>query len=329
MNFFDTIPYPLVSKPLARRIADKRRRLDALQPLPAAALKKLREQVLADWTYNSNAIEGSTLTLRETELVLQEGVTIGGKSLREHFEAINHKDAILFAEALTRKKERLSGHIIRQLHALILKGIDDAEAGKYRSVQMRIAGAMHVPPNPSQVPALMGDFNTWLKRQDRTTDPVTLAALAHFNFVDIHPFIDGNGRTARLVMNLILMRRGFPPAVILKRDRYRYYRSLAAAHRGELKPFVNFCAQAVERSLMLYIEALTPIKTAKDAKKRRFLPLAEAAKLTPYSPKYLNLLARAGRLEAIKIGRNWVTTESGVRDYLESVAKSSHRRRLS
>lgn len=272
-----------------------------------------------EWTYNSNAIEGNTLTLQETKLVIEEGVTIGGKSVREHFEALNHKEAIEFIEALVAKSEPVSAHTIRQLHALILKGIDDEEAGKYRTTQVRIGGAKYTPPDPSQVPALMDDFDRWLQGEGKSLPVVEYAALAHFKLVYIHPFADGNGRTARLLMNLILMGEGHPPSVILKTDRRSYYSVLERADEGEVKPFVDFIGRSVDRALSLWLSAAQPASTPEQAEQGKFIPLSEAARLTPYSPKYLNLLARTGRLDALKLGRNWVTTKKALEDYLSSV----------
>lgn len=309
----------MLDQRLEKRITEKKRLLDSLRPLSPSILQKLREQVLVEWTYNSNAIEGNTLTLEETKLVLEEGVTIGGKSIREHFEAINHKEAIEFIETMVDKGEAVTAHVIRQLHALILKGIDDEQAGKYRTTQVRIGGTKYVPPDPSQVLALMGDFDHWLQGGLKKLSPIEYAALAHFKLVNIHPFVDGNGRTARLLMNLILMREGFPPSVILKADRKIYYSALQKADGGEVVPFVNFVGRSVDRALSLWLSAAQPAATPEQADKSKFISLSEAAKLTPYSPKYLNLLARTGKLGAFKLGRNWVTTKKAIEDYLKSL----------
>jgi len=160
-----------------------------------------------EWTYHSNAIEGSSITLAWTKAILADGLTVGGKSLREHLEVINHKHAIDFVEALAAGREPLTEHTIRQIHALILRAI----------------GSNYVPPDPSAVPPLMHDFGLWLNSQEaQALHPVELAAPAHFKLVDIHPFVDGNGRTARLLMNLLLLRNGYPLAIIRNEDRSRY-----------------------------------------------------------------------------------------------------------
>jgi Fic family protein len=208
-----------------------------------------------EWTYHSNAIEGNTLTLAETRLVLLDGLTVGGKSLREHLEALNHKHAIDLVEALAKRNEPITEHNIRQIHALILRTIDDENAGRYRSIQVRIAGAGYVPPEPVFVPSLMHEMVAWLNSpQAKELHPVEQAAMAHFRLVHIHPFVDGNGRTARLLMNLVLMREGYPPAVIRRDRRLDYYNALDQAHRGDTVPFVSLVSEEVERSLKIWLE---------------------------------------------------------------------------
>ena len=180
-----------------------------------SVVSKLKEYFDVEWTYHSNAIEGSTLTLRETEVVLHQGITVGGKSMREHLEAINHKSAIDFVEALATKNEPLIENNIRQIHALVLKGIDDEAAGRYRPGIVRISGSEYIPPEAIAVPSLMSDFSKWLNGEANALTVIERAALAHFHLVHIHPFSDGNGRTARLLMNLILLRDGYPPPLCI------------------------------------------------------------------------------------------------------------------
>lgn len=307
---------------LYNRIQDKKKQLDALRPLPSAILKRLHEEMVVQWIYNSNAIEGNTLTLRETQLILEQGITIGGKSLREHFEVINHREAIRWVESMVSEFSTVTAFHIRQLHALVLKQIDDDNAGQYRTVAVRIAGARHEPPPSWDVPAQMDSWAQWLEEQQAAYHPVALAALAHHKLVAIHPFIDGNGRTARLVMNLVLMRAGYPPAVIERTNRQQYYRVLAQADAGKPKSLVNFVGRAVERSLSLYIMSATPQLTPPSSEEA-WLPLREAAELVPYSQDYLSLLARRGLLEATKRGRVWHTTRQALADYMASVGKSA------
>jgi Fic family protein len=237
-----------------RGLAAKKAALDSRRPLSPSAAARLKSYFDVEWTYHSNAIEGSTLTLRETEVVLHDGVTVGGKTLREHLEAINHKSAIDFVEALAQGAEPITENSLRQIHALVLKGVDDAEAGRYRRGQVRISGSAYVPPEGAAVPGLMHDFVAWLGGEAQQWSPVERAALAHFRLVDIHPFVDGNGRTARLLMNLMLIREGYPAAIVRREDRLSYYAALDEARAGETDPFVNLVAEAVERSLDIYLE---------------------------------------------------------------------------
>jgi len=308
----------MLNQRLLTRIEDKKAKLDSLRPLPSTAVNRLREQFTVEWIYNSNAIEGSTLTLRETQLILETGMTIGGKSLREHFEVINHKAAIEYVESLTDKREPISAFHVRQIHKLVLSQIDDENAGQYRKTQVRIVGAKHVPPEAWDIPQRMTDWENWLKDSGKRIHPVELAALAHHRLTEIHPFIDGNGRTARLVMNLILFRNGFPPAVILRVNRKQYYQVLMQADAGKNLPLVNFVGRAVERSLTLYLEAYMP-KMKRPSANEQWISLAQASEGTSYTQEYLSLLARQGRLEAIKRGRVWYTTRKAIRAYRDSL----------
>ena len=255
--------------------------------------------------------------MRETMLVLRDGLTIGGKSMREHLEVTNHKAAIDFVYSLLRKNE-ISEQDVLEIHALILDRIEPPNAGFYRRERVRITGSDYGPPSPEKVPKLMTEFAASFKNEPKERlAAITFSAFAHFKLVDIHPFIDGNGRTARLLMNLFLMRRGFPPAVILKSDRPRYYSALDAAHKGNQQPFTELVARSIERSLDLYLEVLE-----KPSEKADLISLSKAAKLTPYSQEYLSLLARKGRLPALKRGRAWVTTRKYIEEYLESVKET-------
>ncbi len=318
----------LIDPILFKRIKEKKSYLDKLRPVSKTAILKLKEQFMIEMTYHSNAIEGNTLTLRETQLVIQEGLTIAGKSLREHLEAINHKEAIEFLENLIGsvkkessgkiKKSLITENLIRQIHFLILTKINSKEAGKYRSVQVRIAGTDYIFPQAFEVSSLMKDFVKWSRANQQKINPVELATLFHFKFVSIHPFIDGNGRTARLLTNLILMEKGYPPAVILKADRKKYYKVLGQAHQEDIAPFVNLIARSIERSLDMYLYIFEINKTKKEVREKERISLAEASKGTPYSQEYLSLLARQGKLEAHKGRRNWLTTRGAVERYIKN-----------
>lgn len=302
----------LIEEQILERVTEKKKRLDSIRPVSKSALQKLKERFAVEWTYNSNAIEGNTLTLNETRLVLERGLTVKGKSLREHFEAINHKDAINYLEGIVNMKEPVSEEVIKRLHAIILKGINENDAGVYRNVRVRILGAVFTPPDPLKISRLMSELVGWINSEK--LHPVELAALAHYRLVHIHPFADGNGRASRLLMNLILMKNGFPPAIVLNSERKKYYDRLKKADLGDEKPFVNFIAQSVERSLELYLEVLEPVRAGEE---KELMALSDAAKGTPYSQEYLSLLARRGKLGAVKISRNWMISKEALKKYIE------------
>lgn len=231
-------------------------KLDALRPLPPAALRNLHEELVLRWTYHSNAIEGNTLTLMETKVVL-EGITVGGKLLREHFEAINHRDAILYVEDIVRREEPLSEWQIRNLHRLVLKQIDDDNAGSYRKLNVTIAGARHVPPDMLLVPEQMAALMHWYDSEAASLHPVVRAARLHVDFVKIHPFVDGNGRTARLLLNLELLKAGFPAIVLPVERRLAYYQALDRAHvDGAMDDFLALVMACVREGFEPYWHVL-------------------------------------------------------------------------
>lgn len=288
--------------------------LDALRPLPPPAVRKLRSQFEIEMTYNSNAIEGNSLTLKETFLVINEGLTVKGKPLKDHLEAKDHYAALEFLYELVQKNKRhtISERLIKTLHQLIVQETDKEWAGKYRESNVMIGGADHSPPDALEVPKKMSELITWLQKMEKKLHIVELAACFHHRLVHIHPFLDGNGRTARLAMNLLLMQSGYPLVIILKNDRKKYYRVLSRADKGDIAPLVLFIGQSVERSLDIYLKMLTP----SSKRKEKHLSLSEISKFVPYSAKYLNLLARQGKLEAHKQGRNWLTTKEAVDRYI-------------
>jgi Fic family protein len=218
-------------------------------------------------------------------------------------------------EEFVRKGTPVNEEIIQELHCIILKSIDEEEAGHWRRQRARILGAHHIPPSPEKIPKLMKECMNWVHKQRTKLDTVELSARLHHQLVFIHPFIDGNGRCARLLMNLVLMQRGFPPAVVLKVDRRKYYRTLQEADQGKMENYLSFLGRAVERSLIIYLDALTPV-TSPTYTKQGYVSLKEAAKGTPYSHEYLSLLARKGILPAVKFRRNWMTTHDAVQEYI-------------
>jgi Fic family protein len=242
---------------MLNRLTAKKQQLDRYRPMPPALVRNLDDWFTVELTYTSNAIEGNTLTRQETALVVEKGITVGGKTLKEHLEASNHVEALKYVNSLVAKnRQEVTEDDVLQIHRLILQRIDDSNAGFYRSVPVRIAGASVVLPNPRKVPDLMTEFMTWLG-SNLVEHPVQVAAQAHYRLVSIHPFVDGNGRTARLLMNLLLMQTGYPPAIIRPEDRQTY---LSALEKGQTTDstddYYQLIYEATERSLDIYLEAL-------------------------------------------------------------------------
>ncbi len=305
----------LLDDRILKRLTSSLAELNRHRPLKASTLKKLREQFSVEMTYHSNAIEGNRLTLKETLLVLREGVTIKGKNLQEHLEAKNHEEAMnfLFEVVDSKKRLTLSHHLIRQLHQLVVKDTEASIAGTYRNTDVQILGSKHRPPPGYQVQEQMTKFLETMTESKNKYHPVEFAALAHHRFVAIHPFEDGNGRTGRLLMNLILMRSGYPIAIIQKNDRTKYYNALDDADAGDVLGIVRIVAQAVERTLNIYLKAIV-----KSSPQSELLLLSQLADKTEFSAKHLNLLARKGMLKAQKEGRNWYSSLKAIEDYKKS-----------
>lgn len=237
-------------------IDSMKKRIDDHRPLSTNSVKSLREKLIVDWTYNSNAIEGNTLTMSETKVVL-EGITIGGKSVTEHLEAINHKEAIEYLETIIEEKRDLTEWILKNIHQLILKDIDDQNAGKYRNENVTISGASHIPPNHMIISELMQKLFAEYEREWDDYHPVIKACLLHGEFVKIHPFIDGNGRTARLILNFELMKYGYTPIVITKDRRAEYYEALDIAHTTlDYSKFVQLISDFLIDSELLWLRVI-------------------------------------------------------------------------
>ena len=220
---------------------------------------RITQALELEYTFESNRIEGNTLTLRETDLVINEGLTISGKSMREHLEAINHQEAIAYIKHLMEKNTSLNEREVLSIHNLILRGIHPEDAGRYRRVQVMIKGSSYMPPQPYLVSKEMEDFFIWYETNKNSLHPIVLAAEVHERIVTIHPFIDGNGRTSRLIMNLILLQSGYVIANI-KGDydsRMRYYNTLETAQTTNNKEdFLLFVAQIEKESLERYLEII-------------------------------------------------------------------------
>ena len=264
-----------------KRLTEKKQKLDGYRPLSSALVNNLQEWFKVELTYTSNAIEGNTLNRKETALVVEEGITVRGKTLKEHLEAINHADAMDFIQCLVGKKRKdITQQDVLDIHALILKKIDDENAGRYRNVAVRILGADVILPNPMKVPELMDEFFVWL--QGKNTDhPVTIAADAHVKFVSIHPFIDGNGRTARLLLNLLLMQTGYPPALVRKEDRDIYIDSIEKAQlTNQREEYYKVIYRAIDRSLDIYLDAVEGKTPQTAVVQKKLLKIGELAKET-------------------------------------------------
>ncbi len=196
--------------------------------LTQGELQRLREEFLIEYTYNSNAIEGNTLTLQETALVL-EGVTIDKKPLKDHLEAVGHRDAFLYVQDLVKDKVSFSESIIKQIHTLVLMDRPE-DRGVYRRIPVRIMGAYHVPSDPVLVPEQMENLVAEFSA-NKKMHPIERATMFHLKFEGIHPFVDGNGRTGRLILNLMLMQAGYPPINVKYSDRKRYYEMFDCYYR--------------------------------------------------------------------------------------------------
>lgn len=230
--------------------------LDSFRPLASDVVAELKKHYDVKFTYNSNAIEGNTLTQSETEMVLEKGITVGGKTLTEHLEAVGHKEAIDYIEQLAQKNTPITEREIKDIHHLIMKGVDRADAGTYRSLDVRASGTGHLYPPHYLVKEMMEHFITWLSSAEASQlHPLTYAAEVHYRFVSIHPFKDGNGRTARLLMNLVLLRQGFPVVVIPNSIRSEYIDSLVFAqdNKDDTEKLNGLIVDCCEESLIDYL----------------------------------------------------------------------------
>ncbi len=234
-------------------IDEMKAELDRRRPLTAGELKRLQDEFLVEFTYNSNAIEGNTLTLQETALAL-EGVTIDKKPLKDHLEAVGHRDAFLYVVSLVSEKIPISERIIREIHSLVLMDRPE-DKGAYRRIPVKIMGAYHEPPQPYLVPVQIERLVADLSKDNRHA--IEKAALFHLNLEGIHPFIDGNGRTGRLILNLMLMQAGYPPIDVKFADRRKYYACFDSYYRdNDASPMVNMVGEYVKERLSQYLNLL-------------------------------------------------------------------------
>ncbi len=242
------------AKPFAE-IEEKKQKLSGLRPLTPGEVERLREEFMVEFTYNSNAIEGNTLTLKETAMVL-EGITIDQKPMKDHLEAVGHRDAFLYVQEIATKEVELSEYIIKNIHSLVLMNRPE-DKGAYRRIPVRIMGAYTIPVQPYMIEPKMAELLT--KNEERKTiiSDIERIALFHLEFEGIHPFIDGNGRTGRLIMNLDLIRNGYPPINVKFTDRKRYYDAFDAYYRdNNPTPMTELIAEYVETRLDEYLKVL-------------------------------------------------------------------------
>ncbi len=235
--------------------------IDSLRPFEGDLWKKVEEKLLVEWTYNSNAIEGSTLTQGETLFFLQTGLTVEGKPLKDFLDARNHFDAVEYLLEIIRQDRAISTSVLKEFNALLLTGLTSTPAldqfgnrtskpatpGAYKKNPNHVLqndGTIHRYADPLQVPAEMEFLCEWIHRQRESLHPAIIASIAHYNFVWIHPFDDGNGRGARILMNLILMQSGFQPAVIKNERRREYIAALADADKGSIRSFILFVLES-------------------------------------------------------------------------------------
>jgi Fic family protein len=314
IGYSNSMPIPISIADLPpviwERVRSSFHALDAHRPLPNDVGKVLRDQLRILHTYHSNAIEGNSLTLKETRLVLEEGLTIGGKSLRDHLEATNNAKAFEWVWDLAKPRLRFDHPLLQQLHEIITRGILES-AGRYRREQVWIGGARHVPPQPAKIVPLLDALFAELPA---IQEPVLRSIYLHHRLAYVHPFLDGNGRVARLAANLALMSARYPPIVLRVSDRLRYYRHLQAADDGDLRPFAGFVLRALDESLTGFLAALEP--------ERALVPLRVLAKGSPYTQEYLSLRARQSILAAVKIEGNWYSSAKALSEYQKKFGRN-------
>lgn len=240
------------------KVDQQQQQINQLRPLDRDALLQLRDYYRIGLTYSSNAMEGNTLTESETKVVLEDGLTIGGKPLRDHLEAMGHSEAFNMVYDLS-QTQNIDEQAILTIHRLFYQRIDNASAGSYRTKAVIITGTNYTPPSPSNVASAMQDFITQIPSQRDSLHPVAFAGWLHIMLANIHPFIDGNGRTARLLMNLALMQAGYPITIIPPLVRGEYISALQASNNGTNQPFINLLSNMVWEAQREYLRLVTSL----------------------------------------------------------------------
>jgi Fic family protein len=311
-----------IPKIIHKRILDKKKRYEEMiKTLTKNRIKDIEKRMEVEFVYNSNKIEGNTLTHGETGLVLQ-GVTVGRKplssiipkSLDDIQAAGNHPDAInLIRKLAFDKTYNITEKDIKLIHGPLMKGII-SDAGQYRSDDRVVRGAGFTPPPPFEIKSHITKLVDLINNNPDELTPIELAAQVHYDLAWIHPFSDGNGRMARLLLNFILLRRRYPFTVVQAVERKTYLRTLRHMDtQAEIEPFTMYVARCVEQTLDMFLH---------EDEKLELLPLSKLSKGTPYSADYLSLLARKGRIDAIKKGKTWLTTRKVISSYVSQQEKS-------
>jgi Fic family protein len=306
MKYADTDIH--IDELLLKKVEEKKKRLDKLRPLSQDALQKLLEDIRLRHTYHSDAIEGNTLTLQETKLVLEEGITIGGKPLKDHIEARNDAEAFDLMIDLVHAKKELSQEIIQRIHEYVTKGLLQ-DPGQYRAGNVRVTGADTRPPSYLKVIPLMDNYIKQIKEVQ--LHPLKKAAYIHHELVRIHPFFDGNGRVARLLTNFYLMTKGYPIIIVKKEDRKKYYQALNKADHGDLSDFTLFIMRDVHESLQYYLSSFI--------EEERLTTLKDLTMHSKYSQEYLSLRARQSKLDAVKMDNVWYSSKRSLKEYTKSI----------
>lgn len=308
---------PHMDPRLVERIKRKKAQLDSYRPLPPDTVHRLNEDLRVFLTYHSNAIEGNSLTLQETQMVIDYGITIHGHPLREYLEASNHAEAYTYITRLVEKNERITRDTILTLHSLVMDKIL-ASKGRFRTVPVYIRGSNMTPPPAHQVEKLMREWLAWINGAGLEYDPVIRAGIAHHGFEAVHGFEDGNGRVGRLLLNLMLMQEGYPPALLLNDWRTRYIHGLMTANTGNYGPLLNLIGQSVEGGLDLYLEACATVPG--------YQLLRELVDDSGYPLEYLSWLARQGRIDAVKRGGRWYSTPQAIAQYKTEAEQGKKKR---
>jgi len=304
---------PRLDPRLAQRLAEKKAQLDHQRPLAPTVVQRLHDDLRVLLTFHSNALEGNTLTLRETQLIIEYGLTVGGHPLREYLEATNHAEAFDHLTTLATGQQPITRDTLLTLHRLVMLNTIET-AGQFRTIPVSIRGARLTPPPARQVESLMAEWVAWIDGAGQAYDPLLRAVIAHHGFLAVHPFVDGNGRTARLLLNLMLMRAHYPPALLLRDWRIGYLQALANADTGAYTPLANLIGRAVEAGLDRYLEACAAVP------EEEYQSLAELAQMTGYASTHLGWLIRQGRLAAVKRGGRWYSTLTAIDRYQADVA---------